>query len=149
MQVPKLEEGIFIGDSVATSHMISDMTGLYNLQKISGSVMIGNAQNIRCTHEGLLDVICIQRDGSTAEDTWEIKVVPQLNHDLFSFTSAMTNGRQMNGRWKKNGTATIFLRRQIRWLMLNCLVFHNKLHLIFLAQNVIQPPYKRAWCHCY
>ena len=26
----------------------------------------------------------------------------QLNHDLFSFTSAMKNGWQRNGRWKKN-----------------------------------------------
>ena len=26
-----------------------------------------------------------------------------LNHDLFSFTSAMKSGWQMNGRWKKNG----------------------------------------------
>ena len=103
MQVQKLEKGIFIGDSAATSHMTSDMTGLYNLQKISSSVMIGNGQNIRCTHKGLLDVICVLRDGSAAKDTCEIKVVPQLDHDLFSFTSAMKNGWQMNGRWKKNG----------------------------------------------
>ena len=89
LQVQKLEKGIFIGDSAATSHMTSDMTGLHNLQKISGSVMMGNGQNIDCTHKGLLDVICIQKDGSTAKDTWEIKVVPQLNHDLFSFTSAI------------------------------------------------------------
>ena len=61
------------------------MTGFYNLQKISGSVMIENGQNIRCTHKGLLDVICIQKDGSTAKDKWEIKVVLQLNHDLFRF----------------------------------------------------------------
>ena len=39
---------------------------------------------------------------STAKDTWEIKVVPQLNHKLF-FTSAMKSAFQMNGRWKKNG----------------------------------------------
>ena len=92
MQVQKLEKGIVIGDS---SHMISDMTGLYNPQKISGSVMIGNGQNIRCTHKGLLDVICVQK--------WEINVVPQLNNNLFSFTSTMKSGWQMNGRWKKNG----------------------------------------------
>ena len=68
MQVQKLEKEIFIGDSSATIHMISDMTGLYNLQKISSSVVIGNGQNIRCTHKGLLDVICVQRDGSTTKD---------------------------------------------------------------------------------
>ena len=72
LQVQKLGKGIFIGDSAATSHMTSDMTGLYNLQKISGSVMIGNGQNIRCTHKGMLDVICIQENGSIAKDTcWE------------------------------------------------------------------------------
>ena len=103
MHVQKLEKGIFIGDSAATSHMTNDMTGSYNLQKISGSVMIGNGENIRCTHKGLLDVICFQKDGSTAKDTWEIKIVPQLNHDLSSFTSAMKSGWQMNGRWKRNG----------------------------------------------
>ena len=69
MQVQKLEKGIFIGDSAATSDMTSDMTGLYNHQKISGSVIIGNEQNIRCSHKGLLDVICIQKGGSIAKDT--------------------------------------------------------------------------------
>ena len=83
--------------------MTSVMTRLYYIQKISSSVMIGNGQNMRCTKKGLLDVIYIQRDGSTAKDTWEMKVVPQSNHDLFSITSAMINCWQINGRWKKNG----------------------------------------------
>ena len=30
-----------MGDSAATSHMTSDNAGLYNLQKISGSVVVG------------------------------------------------------------------------------------------------------------
>ena len=34
MQVQKLEKRIFIGDSTATSHMTSDMTGLCNIQKV-------------------------------------------------------------------------------------------------------------------
>ena len=29
--------------------------------------MIGNEQNIRCPHKGLLDIICIQKDGSRAK----------------------------------------------------------------------------------
>ena len=107
----KQGKGIFIGNSAATSHMTSDMTELYNLQKISGSVKIGNGQSIRCTHKGLLDVICIQKDGPTAKDTWEIEVVPKLNHHFFSFTSAMKNGWQMNGRWKKNGIEIELFKR--------------------------------------
>ena len=34
---------------------------------------------------------------------WEVKIVPLLNHDLFSFTKAMKEGWQMNGRWKEGG----------------------------------------------
>ena len=29
--------------------------------------------------------------------------MPELNHDLFSFTKAMKDGWQMNGRWKEGG----------------------------------------------
>ena len=38
-----------------------------------------------------------------ARETWDVKIVPQLNHDLFSFTKAMKEGWQMNGRWKEGG----------------------------------------------
>ena len=65
--------------------------------------MIGNGESISCTHKGKLDVICKHRDGSTAQQTWEVKIVPQLNHDLFSFTKAMKEGWLMNGRWKEGG----------------------------------------------
>ena len=37
------------------------------------------------------------------KETWDVKIVPQLNHDLFSFTKAMKEGWQMNGRWKEGG----------------------------------------------
>ena len=39
-----------------------------------------------------------------AKETWDVKIVPQLNHDLFSFTKAMKEGWQMNGRWKGGGS---------------------------------------------
>ena len=38
-----------------------------------------------------------------ARETWDVKIVPQLNHDLFSFTKSMKEGWQMNGRWKEEG----------------------------------------------
>ena len=38
-----------------------------------------------------------------ARETWEVKIVPQLDHDLFSFTKAMKKGWQMNQRWKEGG----------------------------------------------
>ena len=77
--------------------------GVYNLTPIKWSVMIGNGQSIICTQKGKLDVICKHKDGSMAKETWDVKIVPQLNRDLFGFTKAMKEGWQMNGRWKEGG----------------------------------------------
>ena len=103
MTLSSIGKDIFIGDSAATSHMTNNRTGVYDLVPIRGSVMIRNGESISCTHKGKLDVICKHRDGSTARQTWEVKIVPQLNHDLFSFTKAMKEGWLMNGRWKEGG----------------------------------------------
>ena len=86
MELSHLGKNIFIGDSAATSHMTSNKIVVYNLVPINGSVMIGNGKSIRCTHKGKLDVICKHKDGSIARETWDVKIVPELNDDLFSFT---------------------------------------------------------------
>ena len=83
--------------------MTSNKLGVYNLVPINGSVMIGNGQSISCTHKGKLDIISKHKDGSTARETWDVKIVPQLNHDLFSLTKSMKEGWQMNGIWKERG----------------------------------------------
>ena len=98
-----LEKNIFIGDSAATSHMTNRKLGVYDLVPINGLVMIGNGKSISCTHKGKIYVICKHEDGSLAKETWEVKIVPELNHDLFSFTKAMKDAWQMNGRWKEGG----------------------------------------------
>ena len=103
MELSHLGKNIFIVDSAASSHMTSNKMGVYNLVSIKGSVMIGNGKSISCTHKGKLDVICKHKDGSIARETWDVKSVPELNHDLFSFTKAMKDGWQMNGRWKEGG----------------------------------------------
>ena len=65
--------------------------------------MIANGKSISCTHKGKLEVICKHKDGSMARQTWEVKIVPHMNHDLFSFTKAMKEGWLMNVRWKEGG----------------------------------------------
>ena len=65
--------------------------------------MIGNGQSINCTHKGKLDVICKPKDESMARETWDVKIVPQIDHDLFSIKKAMKEGWQMNSRWKEGG----------------------------------------------
>ena len=103
MTLSNLGKNIFVGDSAATSHMTSNKMGVYNLIPIKGSVMIANGQSIICTHKGKLDVIYKHKDGSMAKETWDVKILRQLNHDLFSFARAMKEGWQMNGRWKEGG----------------------------------------------
>ena len=98
MALSNLGKNIFIGDSAATNHMTSNKIGVYSLVPVNGSVMIGNGQSIGCTHKGKLDVIGKPKDGSMARGTWDVKIIPQLNHDIFSFTKAMKKGWQMNGR---------------------------------------------------
>ena len=105
-----LGEKIFIGDSAATNHMTSNKLRVYNLVPINGSIMIGNGQSISCTHKGKLDVICKHKDDSMARETWDVKIVPQFNHDHFSFTKAMKEGWQMNGRWKEGGLVLELLK---------------------------------------
>ena len=81
MTLSKIGNDIFIGDSAATSHMTNNKTGVYDLTPIRVSVMIGNRESISCTHKGKLDAICKHRDGSIARETWDVTIVPQLNHD--------------------------------------------------------------------
>ena len=111
MTVSSIRNDIVIGDSAATGDMANNKTGVYDLTPIRGSVMIGNGESISCTHKGKLDVIRKHRDGSTARETWEVKIVPQLNHDLFSCTKAMKEGWQMNGRWKEGGLMIELFKR--------------------------------------
>ena len=73
---------------------------------------IGNGQNTAPTKDYW--IICIQNDSSTARDTWGIKLVPQLNHDLLSFMSAMKEGWQMNGRWKKHEIEIEFFTKDMK-----------------------------------
>ena len=103
MELSHLGKNIFIGDSGATSHMTSNKMGVYDLVSIKGSVMIGNGKSISCTHKGKLDFICKRKDGSIARENRDVKLVPELNHDLFSFTKAMKDGWEMIGRWKEGG----------------------------------------------
>ena len=72
--------------------------GVYSLTPQKGSVMIGNGQSIIWTHKAKLDVIHKHKDGSMAKETWDVKIVPQLNHDFFSFTKAMADEWEMERR---------------------------------------------------
>ena len=58
--------------------------------------MIGNGQNIWCTHKGLLDIICIQIYGLSTKGTWEIKIIPPLN----DFQFYQCHERRLANEWE-------------------------------------------------
>ena len=95
MGLGNLGKNIFIGDSAATSHMTSRKLGVYDLVPINGSVMIGNGKSISCTHKGKLDVICKHKDGSMARETWDVKIVPELNLQFYK-----SHERWMADEWE-------------------------------------------------
>ena len=97
MALSILGKNIFIGDSAATSHMTRNGIGLYCLVPISRSVMIGNGQSISCTNKGKLDVICKYKNRFMVKETWNVKIVPQLNRDK-SHTRGMADEWKMEGR---------------------------------------------------
>ena len=84
-----------------------------------------------------------------ARETWEVKIVLELNHDLFSFTKAMKDGWQMNGRWKEGGLmielfkttrASMKFDRMIpsgsSWLM------GIKVHIVYVEAHAAMEPEK-------
>ena len=55
--------------------------------------MIGNGESISCTHKGKLDVICQHKDGSTAKQTWEVKIVEFNVSVIVSFEVIMMHNK--------------------------------------------------------
>ena len=106
MELLHLAKNIFIGDSAATSHMTSNKMGVYNLTPINGSVMIRNWKSISCTHKRKIGCHLQTQGWIHSQRNFGCEIVPELNHNLFSFTKAMKDGWQKNGRWKKGGLMT-------------------------------------------
>ena len=65
----KLEEGVWIGDSGATSHMTNNAKGMYDLIPVDAKVIVGNGKGVKITHRGKLDVVIKQKDGSESKMT--------------------------------------------------------------------------------
>ena len=53
--------------------------------------MIGNGESISYTYKGKFDVIYKHRDGSMGRETWDLKIVPQLNHDEWKMEGKRSN----------------------------------------------------------
>ena len=101
----KFDNDIWIGDTGATSHMTFDSKGMYDLEEMSGQVIVGNGKGVKITHRGKLDVKIKQKDGSENKMTLQnVKVVPELGHNLISLTTLMMKGWTFKSESGKNKT---------------------------------------------
>ena len=54
---------------------------------------MGNGKNISITHKGKLDVLIMQKDGKEYSSTLtNVKLIPELNHSLFSIQALLMKG---------------------------------------------------------
>ena len=88
----KLEENTWLCDSGTTCHLMNDPTGMYDIIKINETAIIGNGNGLEITKKGKLNVKVEQNDGSTCDLTFEVKVMPEVAHQLLSLTMLMQEG---------------------------------------------------------
>ena len=82
----KLKDNTWLCDSGATCHLMNDPTGVYDIIEIYETAIIGDGNGLKITKKGKLYVIVKQNNGSTCDLTLDVKVVPEVAHQLLSHT---------------------------------------------------------------
>ena len=95
----KLE--LWIGDSGASSHMTNKICHVYDRHDDQSTVNIADGHNLDVHCSGKIDVTFLHLDGTYSHKTLQVKVVPKLQHDLFSFVRCMDSGWTMIGHKQK------------------------------------------------
>ena len=88
----KLKDNTWLCDTGAICHLTNDPRGLYNIIKINETARIGDGNGLQITKKGKLDMKVEQNDGSTCDLTFDVKVTPELAHQLLSLTMLMQKG---------------------------------------------------------
>ena len=98
---PKTKEK-WIGDSGATVHITNNDFGMFNVNEYNFDITVGNQETTRCTKMG--DILLKLKD-STGKDIvvtlHNVRYVPSFIGNLFSISTAMTNGAEICFRNKK------------------------------------------------
>ena len=67
-------------------------TGVYDIIEINETAIIGDGNWLKITKEGKLNVKVEQNNGSTWDLTFDVKVTPEVAHQLLSLTMSMQEG---------------------------------------------------------
>ena len=114
-----LDQDMWLGDSGASYHRTNNLKGMVDLKTIDSKITIGNGKQLTSTKMGNKRVTVIHKNGTKTNVTLtNVKYVPELWVNLFSFTTAMKQGFVMNGDMNgikiKKGKAEIHFDRKIQ-----------------------------------
>ena len=96
-------------NSGASSHLIGSERDVFDKKMIEGSINTANGEKMKIRCEGKVDVSHFTKTGYESKETLSVKVVEGPKLKLFSFTTALSKGRIMNGYKQKNGDIVIML----------------------------------------
>ena len=92
----------WIGDSGATVHITNNDFGMFYVKDCNFDITVGNQETTRCTKMG--DILLKLKD-STEKDIvvtlHNVRYVPSFIGNLFSISTAMSNGAEIHFRNKK------------------------------------------------
>jgi gag-polypeptide of LTR copia-type len=95
-ETDEIHPNLWIGDTGATSHMTCCATGLFDARPSNHSVLVGDGQSLNIEKVGKLKLVFEGKGQETTEVLLEeVKFVPMLKVNLFSFTVAMKKGAKI------------------------------------------------------
>ena len=134
------EEDLWIGDSVASSHMMRSEEHVFNKKLITGSVRTANGAHMKMLCEGDINVDVITKNGDVTSGTLRVKVIPGMKQKLFSSTQAMMGGWTMQGGQTKQGELFIALTHEDHKTIIFDRVLKAGNSVLLAAKMVIKNP---------
>jgi hypothetical protein len=118
----KIGPNTWLADSGASCHLTNSGDGMFDVQVISSSVIIGNGKALTATKIGKMRRTIIQKNGDTANITLtEVKYVEDLWVNLFSIGKGLQNGFNIG-----NKGINIFLTKGKTAIMFDKIMQTNK-----------------------
>ena len=96
------EKEKWIGDSGATVHITNSDVGMFNVKKCDFDITVGNQESTKCTKMGDIQLKLKHSTGKEVTVTlYNVRYVPSFIGNLFSISTAMSNGAKIRFRDKK------------------------------------------------
>ena len=105
------EEDLWIGESLASCHMMGSYEYVFDKKLISGSMRTANGAYMKMLY-GDINADVITQNGDLTSGTLKVKVIPGMKQKRFSLTQAMLGGWTMQGGQTKQGELFIALTHE-------------------------------------